>query len=178
MREVTGPHCPIDADVFPQLHAHRVVLESPVAELAHVLTRRSLQRRHVQQLFRPPGMADVALVRLLHPVRDPPDVVLGEEDAQLREPIEGAREDELGGVLSTQPTEFHVGKLADDPTAFSHLGVRVGVMEQVCALSSGGIHLHVHGERHLHVERRRPEVVVLRQRIALAVGVPPEDNPL
>src|SRR5579885_363938 len=98
VREVRGPDELVHAHAMAQRHARRIELEAPVAVLDDVLAGIARQPLPAERLLHPAAVPLVAGVAHLEEQRDPADLVLGEEDPQVREALEHAVERELHGV--------------------------------------------------------------------------------
>ena len=175
VREVGGEHDVLRPHVVAQLDGHPLhVLHAEVDVLPHVVARPLRERLPVEEPRRPVAVALVPVVRLLHPERHPAETGLGKEDLQIREPVEDAGEDCLGeahrrgGAEERQGDPLHDGPAAEPR---DHRRVDAGILERrLLGARALAIEADVHGERHLHLDGRRPEPIVLRYRIALPAG--------
>jgi hypothetical protein len=166
VREVVGPDEAVEVEVMTVVDAGAVALETPVEILVDQLRRLCLQWRDAVELRRPGNVAGVTDIGHLEEVRQPPDRVLGAEDAQGGKAVEDAREDQLHGVeAGVAGKARHLG---------GELGTELGIFERVIeqlAVGLGALDHEMDRHRHVEIERRRPEAVVLRLRPAAAVRV-------
>src|SRR5262245_35118685 len=96
MREVSGEHNVLDAEMVSELNRHMLrPLDTEQKVVLHIFTRLPLQRLEAQISLRPVAMTLIPEVRLFHPERHPAQARLGEEDAQVREAVEHAGGDHL-----------------------------------------------------------------------------------
>ena len=174
MREVGREHDALDVDVVTQLDRDALdVLQAERDVPAHVVARPPRQPLDVQQALRPVAVALVPVVGLLHPERYPAEARLGEEDSEVRQAIEDAGHDQLreadGGrdVQERQRDPLHDFAR---PELLEDLRIGARVLERrLRRARAQAIEGDVHRQRHPHVDRGRPEPVVLGQRIRPAV---------
>ena len=120
------------------------------------------------------AVALVPVVGLLHPERHPAEPRLGEEDLQIGQAVEDAGHGELReahrrrGARGTAAPPTPRSSAARPSSSIS--GSASGILERrLRRARTETVEADVHRQRHLHVDRRRPEPVVLRRRIRLAV---------
>ncbi len=173
VREVGRPDQPVDPDRVTQLHADAVLLEAPVAMLADVLAREALHRAPAELPLDPGPMAVEANVRLLEPERDPPDLVLGEEEPQPGEAVEHAAEGELHDVRRPGAAE-HAALLRDDRLGRQGAAspfARVGHVDHLGELAAArSVDLDVDREHRAELQRRCPEPIIDGARRPRSVG--------
>ena len=173
MGKIGGEHDAIDAHVMTELDRHALdMLHAEEDVLSDVLARPLLERLEVEEPRGPVAVPLVPVVGLLHPERHPAQAGLGEKDLQLREAVEHAGQDELGEAhgrrrpQERQRDPFHQlsrPELRQDRRIDSRIlegGLRSARAQAVEA--------DVHGQGHLHVDRGRPEAIVLGRRIGFA----------
>src|SRR5690348_10155980 len=90
MREVGREHDAVDADVMALLDCDALVLHAEIYVLAHIVAGQFLKRLEAEIFLRPAEVALVPQVHMLEPERDPAEAGLGEEDLELRMPLEHA----------------------------------------------------------------------------------------
>ena len=115
----------------------------------------------------------VPVVGLLHPERHPAQPRLREEDLQIGQAIEDAGQAELGQAhrrRGAQERQRHPLHDLARPELLEHLGIGARVLEgRLRRARPEAVEADVHRQRHPHVDGRRPEPVVLRLRVRLAV---------
>ena len=120
-----------------QLHGHALdVLDAEVDVPAHVLARPPCERLEAEQALRPVAVPLVPVIRFFHPEGHPAQAGLGEEDLERGQPVEDARQDDLGeahgrgGAHEGQGDPFDEGTSAetgDDPAREGERASAMGI---------------------------------------------------
>ena len=157
VREVVGPHDPLDVEVVLDVERGPVVLEGQPDVLEEVLRRQLLQLLGLV----PKAMAFVDVVHPVGVVRRPPGVRLDANDLQVGMTVEDARKDQHA---------------EDVLAATNDVQQRVDLGPAMAAVRAIGE--DVEAERQLHVDRGRPETVVRRIVVVGFAGLPDIMTPL
>ena len=171
MREVGGEHDAVDADMLTLLDRDALVLHAEIDVVSHIVARQFLERLEAEIFLRPAEMALIPQIHMLEPERDPAEAGLGKEDLQLWMALEDAGQHQLRDADRRRQAEIAQPFKKRPAQSLHDYGVFLRIAEgRLGGARAGAVELDMHGDRHLHVDRGGPELVVLGGRIALGAG--------